>query len=95
MTRRQIPASLRRPPGVRSGRLLWEACCAGREPAEALDPRDREDLVAGLVEHGWTDVEIAVHTHMSTYTTARIRDRIGARPNFGWDHVQAALMRIA
>lgn len=95
MTRRQIPSSLRRPPGVRSGRLLWEACCAGREPAEALDPRDREDLVAGLVESGWADVEIAVHTRMSTYTAARIRDRVGARPNFGPEHMQAALIRIA
>jgi hypothetical protein len=74
---------------------LWEACCAGREPAEALDPRDREDLVAGLVECGWTDVEVAVHTRMSTYTAARIRDRVGARPNFDWDHISAALMRSA
>ena len=81
MTRRQIPSPLRRPPGVRSGQLLWGACCAGREPAEALDPRDREDLVAGLVGLGWTDREIAALTRMTTYTTARIRQRLELPPN--------------
>jgi hypothetical protein len=60
---------------------LWEACCAGREPAEALDPRDREDLVFALAASGWADVEIAVHTRMSTYTTARIRERLGLATN--------------
>jgi hypothetical protein len=61
---------------ARSGALLWAACCAGREPAESLDPRDREDLVAELVARGWSDVQIAVLTRMSTYTTARIRQRV-------------------
>lgn len=74
MIRRPIPTHLQRP---RSGVLLWQDCCAGKEPAEALDPRDREDLVAGLVERGWTDLEIAAHTRMTLYTTARIRQRIG------------------
>ena len=78
MIRRPVPDHLARP---RSGVLLWKACCEGREPAEALDPRDREDLVAALVEQRWTDVEIATHTRMSTYTTARIRQRLGLRAN--------------
>lgn len=80
MNRRVVPEVLRQATaGARSGQLLWRACCAGREPAEALDPRDREDLVASLVERGWSDVDIAVLTRMSTYTTARIRQRIGLR----------------
>lgn len=78
MTRRLVPTEVRQPlSGTRSGRLLWQACCAGREPAEALDVRDREDLVASLVARGWSDVDIAVLTRMSTYTTTRIRERIG------------------
>lgn len=82
MTRRQVPADLRQPmSGARSGQLLWAACCAGREPAESLDPRDREDLVAGLVERGWTDLEVATLTRMSLYTTARIRHRLVMSPN--------------
>jgi hypothetical protein len=72
---------MRRPLAVRatpprSGTLLWTACCAGREPAESLDPRDREDLVADLVAAGWSLHEIAVHTRMSTYTTGRIAARV-------------------
>lgn len=60
---------------------MWAACCAGREPAESLDPRDREDLVAALLERGWSDTQIAVLTRMSTYTTARIRVRLGLAAN--------------
>lgn len=71
-------APVRRP---RSGQLLWQACCQGREPAEALDQRDREDLVASLVEQGWTDTEIATLTRMSTYTTSRIRARLSFAAN--------------
>lgn len=82
MTRRAVPDGIRRPmSGARSGRLLWQACCTGREPAESLDPRDREDLVAALVQRGWTDVQIAVLTRMTTYTTARIRERLGLPAN--------------
>jgi hypothetical protein len=82
MTRRPVPAELRQPTSAaRSGAILWRACCAGREPAEALDPRDREDLVAVLVGRGWTDTEIAVLTRMSTYTTARIRVRLELAAN--------------
>lgn len=65
----------------RSDLALWRDCCAGVEPAEALHTRDREDLVAGLVERGWTDQQIATHTRMTTYTTARIRERLGLAPN--------------
>lgn len=77
MTRRLVPDAVRQPrSAARSGALLWAACCAGREPAESLDPRDREDLVAELAARGWSDVQIAVLTRMSTYTTGRIRQRV-------------------
>lgn len=77
---RHVPAELRRPlSGARSGALVWSLCCAGREPAESLDPRDREDLVAELVGRGWSVLEIATLTRMTTYTTNRIAERIGAR----------------
>jgi len=70
--RRAVPDEL----VPRSDRELWLRCCHGLEPAEALDSRDREDLVAELVARGWTDVQIAGHTRMSTYTTTRIRERL-------------------
>lgn len=77
MRRRVVPADLVHAPmsGSRSGPLLWRLCLLGREPAESLHWRDREDLVVGLAGRGWSDVEIAVLTRMSTYTTARIRER--------------------
>lgn len=82
MARRKVPSTLRQPmSGARSGQLLWRACFEGREPAEALHWRDREDLVAGLVQAGWTDLEIAALTRMSLYTTARIRRRLVLSPN--------------
>lgn len=82
MTRRAVPDGIRQPmSGARSGQLVWWACCAGREPAESLDWRDREDLVAALVERGWTDVQVAILTRMTSYTTARIRDRLGLPAN--------------
>lgn len=78
MTRRPLSGL---PTAPRSDRELWRACCHGREPAEALDPRDREDLIAGLHGRGWTDQEIAAHTRLTCYTVARIRQRIGLLPN--------------
>lgn len=62
-----------------SGRpsALRAACWRGDMPAEALPVRDREELVYELWLHGWTDVEIATHTRMSTYTASRIRERLG------------------
>lgn len=66
----------------RCSHWMWTACVEGREPAESLPTKDREDLVYHLVhELGWTDVHIAEHTRMSTATTARIRERIGLEPN--------------
>jgi hypothetical protein len=31
--------------------------------------------------HGWTDVQIAIHTKWTSYTVGRIRDRLGLAPN--------------
>lgn len=74
-----LNAVLSRP---RSGARLWRQCVAGNEPAEALPTRDREDLVWHLVHDlGWTDDEIAQHTRMTSYTTARIRRRLGLDPH--------------
>lgn len=56
---------------------LLRCCYAGTLPAEVLDPRDREELVYDLWAAGYTDVEIATHCHMTTYTTGRIRARLG------------------
>lgn len=58
-------------------RRLLELCRAGQAPAEALDVRDREQLVRELWAEKLTDAEIAEHTRMTTYTAARIRDRLG------------------
>lgn len=69
------------PPRPRTNRLLVAACWAGREPAESLPQRDREDLVYGLWLRRWTDVEIATHCRMTSYTTARIRERLGLTPH--------------
>lgn len=65
----------------RSSDALWDACCRGDLPAEMLSTRDREDLVYALHQQGWTDVEIASHTRMTSYTVDRIRTRIGLQPN--------------
>jgi hypothetical protein len=71
---RAAPSSL--PPVPRSRRWLWLACWDGRLPAEMLHSRDREDLVWHLVAAGWSDRQIAEHTRMTDYTTARIRSRL-------------------
>lgn len=77
---RGVPSGLLRPvEGTRSGALLWRACLLGKEPAESLDTRDREDLVAELMAQAWSLPEIAALTRMSTYTTARIAARVAAR----------------
>lgn len=60
---------------------LLAACRAGLEPAEALPSYARDWLVEDLWTSGWTDVEIATWTRMSTYTTARIRDGLGLVAN--------------
>lgn len=64
--------------------VLYRRCLDGHEPAEALSTLDRWHLVLILHNRGWTDVQIAAHTRMSTYTTARIRSRIGLKPNATW-----------
>lgn len=55
---------------------LLNQCRAGELPAEVLPPDARAQLVAELHRRGWTDTEIATHTRMTTYTTARIRDAL-------------------
>ena len=63
----------------RTGRIrLYERALAGDEPAEALDTDLREQLVATLCARGWDVQRIAAHTRTTTYTTARIRDRLVA-----------------
>lgn len=81
MARRLVADPAR--PTSRSNRDRWEGCCRGTYPAEVLSTRDREDLITELHALGWTDVEIAEHCMLSTYTTARIRDRLGITPNQG------------
>jgi hypothetical protein len=50
-------------------------------PAEALPTHLRWRLIADLHREGWTDVEIAEQTAMSTYTTCRIREGMGLQMN--------------
>jgi hypothetical protein len=64
-------------PTPRSGWLRWDLACAGRISAEELHPLDREDLIWALHEWGMTDRQIAERTRLTTYTTARIRSRLG------------------
>lgn len=59
-----------------ANRIAYRACIKGERPAEILAPADRERLVYELHRQGWTDMEIAAHTRMTTYTVSRIRDRI-------------------
>lgn len=66
---------------------LFNACLAGDLPAEELPTDLRQQLVSHLHGLGWTDLEIAVHCRMSTYTTGRIRSRLDLAPNF---HEQGA-----
>jgi hypothetical protein len=70
--------STRLKPSV-SPKLLWRACLDGREPAESLPSALRERLVSILLGRGWSVVDIAEHTFMTTYTTGRIRDRVRLR----------------
>lgn len=61
--------------------LAWRLALAGEWPADALSTLDRQALVLVLHQRGWCDVEIASHTRMTTYTTARIRARLGLAVN--------------
>lgn len=60
---------------------LLHACRLGQEPAESLPTYAREWLVHELWSNGWTDVEIAIWTRMTVYTTVRIRTRLGLAAN--------------
>jgi hypothetical protein len=70
-----------------TNRALYRRCLDGSEPAESLSMEWRERLLRILHNRGWTDCEIAVHTRMSTYTTARIRSRMRLKPNTAWKGV--------
>lgn len=63
----------------RSGRLVWQACCLGYEPAESLHWIDREHLVLSLLGQGLSLRAIAGRTRQSLYTTARIVGQFDAR----------------
>lgn len=65
------------PPRPPTNDRLLKACWAGQEPAEALPRGERDLLLFDLWRQGWTDQEIAIHTKLSTYTTCRIRERLG------------------
>jgi hypothetical protein len=82
------PVSVRIHHGTDTSHLItdevaWWMAMDGDLPAEALRPLDRQALVLILHQRGWTDVEIAAHTRMTTYTTGRIRARLGLAPNTG------------
>ena len=66
---------------MRNVELLLRQCRLGKEPAEALPQFARDWLVHELWSCGWTDLDIATLTRMSTYTTARIRERLGLTAN--------------
>lgn len=61
--------------------IAWRQALNGDWPAEALSTVERAQLVRILHGRGWSDVEIAAHTLMTTYTTGRIRARLGLAPN--------------
>lgn len=81
MTKRRKFTLTPPPPRRKSAWRTWRDCCAGLLPAELLSSREREDLVWHLHERGWTDLQIAEHTRMTLYTTARIRARLGLAPH--------------
>jgi hypothetical protein len=67
-------------------RRQYRACLDGSDPAEVLPTGARERLVTELHGRGWTDVEIAAHTSMTTYTAQRIRSRLELPVNFAhWE----------
>lgn len=55
-------------------------CLRGELIAEELTSTSRELVVAWLHAQGLTDTEVAERTRMSTYTTSRIRSRLGLPP---------------
>jgi len=75
-----------RPPPV-TNQTLYRKCLDGHEPAESLPTLERQRLLLVFHNRGWTDIEIAIHTRMTTYTTARIRTRLGLDANEAWTGV--------
>lgn len=71
----------RRHPNRPTNPIQYRAALTGREPAEALCGADRDLLWRTLVGWGWTDRRIAEHTRTTTYTTVRIRERLGLSAN--------------
>lgn len=61
--------------------VVYGQAFRGEVPAERLDRAERDRLVRVLHGYGWSDVEIAEHTWMTVYTTARIRIRLGLGRN--------------
>jgi hypothetical protein len=61
--------------------IQYRAALYGREPAEVLCGADRDLLWRTLLEQGWPARRIAEHTRTSTYTTGRIRERLGLSAN--------------
>lgn len=61
--------------------LRYQAARNGQTPAEDLCTEDRHRLVTELHAWGWTDIQIAGHTRMTLYTTARIRAGLGLLPH--------------
>lgn len=55
---------------------LYRAAQCGDIPAEALPPREADQLMRHLMRIGLTDLEIAEHTRWSTYTVSRKRARL-------------------
>lgn len=67
---------------VRQSSARYAAVLRGEAPAEALTTEHRERVVMFLVAKvGMSDEAIAGLTRMTTYTTARIRKRLGLRAN--------------
>lgn len=56
---------------------ILTACWNGVLPAELLERGDRDQLIYELWIARWTDAEVATHTRLTTYTAARIRERLG------------------
>lgn len=72
------------PPRIdgRRRRNDYRKALRGELPAEALtNTGDREQLIHELWTAGWTDLQVAVHTRWTSYTVARIRERLGHAAN--------------
>lgn len=73
----------------RGQRDIYHRALAGQLPADVLPTHLRWVLIASLHRKGWSDVAIATHTLLSTYTVGRIREGLGLRPNRPLDRYRA------